>query len=111
MFRVFLRGWCYAAVLSLTVGWINVQGSGSTALAQAQSCDPQQVNDFLANPGAILTQNPGGGSKLVSQVAALVQCDPSTLNALIGLLATANNPQQSAIGAGLGQAALALVTT
>jgi hypothetical protein len=113
MNRRFLTGWCYVAALAVSVGLITVNVSGSTAVAQGQTQfdKSQQVKDFMANPSSLLTQNPDGGAKMVSQVANLVQSDPGALDALIALLTTANASQQSAIGAGLGQAALALAAS
>ena len=48
---------------------------------------------------------------MIARVRDLVASDPSTLNPVIGLLATANFDQATAIGTGLGQAALMVVKT
>jgi hypothetical protein len=78
-----------------------------TAPKAAQS----DIDQFLASPSQVLTNNPTGGALLVSKIRALILESPTTLSAVIALLASANENQQSAIGAGLGQAALALVST
>jgi hypothetical protein len=97
------------AAVAMAAGWLGVQSLGSVAYAATLS--PQQISQFLANPGAALTQNPNGGAQLVSYVRDLVLADPATLNVLMTLLTNANAAQQSAIGTGLGQAAQALVRT
>ncbi len=77
--------------------------------ASAQTLPAQAVSEFLANPNTLLANNPNGGSQLVSAVRDLVLADPATLASIISLLNNANPAQQSAIGTGLGQAALASV--
>lgn len=102
--------------------------------AQAQPAN-QDVGQFLSNPQSILTGNPQGGPKLVTTVRDLVLADIKTLAMIINLakdlnatlkglqtqLAAASDSQKaaiqvqingiegqlSAIGSGLGQAALA----
>ena len=69
------------------------------------------IHEFLDNPSTLLTQYPEGGGGLVAVVRDLAASDPSTLNAIIGLLATANPNQTTAIGTGLGQTALLAVKT
>jgi hypothetical protein len=68
-------------------------------------------NAFLANPMQILTQNQDGGPQLVSLIRTLAAGDPSTLPAILGLLATATKDQKAAIGAGLAQAARIVLRT
>lgn len=91
----------YLAVLALV---------GSAGAANAACYAPQQqlpasdVRSFLDNPNGLLSQNPNGGGEMISRVRDLAASDPATLSAVMGLLATANTSQQSAIGSGLGQA-------
>ena len=66
----------------------------------------QIVRQFLANPVALLARFPNGGPKMIAEVRDLAASDPATLSALIGLLATANSDQATAIGTALGQVAL-----
>jgi hypothetical protein len=70
-----------------------------------QQLQAQQVSDFLANPGALLSQNAQGGAGLISTIRDLAASNPSTLPAIVALLSSANETQQGAIGTGLGQAA------
>ena len=70
-----------------------------------QALSPAAVQQFLANPGALLTQFPAGGPELTKQIRDLAASSPTTLSALIGLLSTASPAQASAIGTGLGQVA------
>jgi hypothetical protein len=83
--------------------------SVSTALSAVYT--PQQalpsaaIQEFLGNPGSLLTQYPNGGPQLTKAVRDLAASDPQTLSAIIGLLKTASPDQASAIGTGLGQVA------
>lgn len=75
--------------------------------ATAQPANPD-VAAFLANPSQVLQDSPDGGATLVSAIRALALASQDTLPAIISLLATATSNQESAIGAGLGQAYQAL---
>jgi hypothetical protein len=66
------------------------------------------VDNFLANPGALLTLYPLGGGSMVADVRDLAQADMRTLDPLLSLVATANTEQKNALGTGLGLAALEL---
>jgi hypothetical protein len=79
---------------------------GSASLAQQLT--PQQ---FQADPGQVLSGNPDGGAQLTALIRQLALADPKDLPPIIDLLKTANPKQAGAIGAGLGQAALASVRT
>jgi len=79
--------------------------------SQQQALSAPVIQDFLANPGALLTKYPVGGAQLISRVRDLAASDPSTLNPIVGLLATANANQSTAIGTGLGQVAMMAVKT
>ena len=74
-----------------------------------QALPPPAIQDFLADPSALLKEYPDGGAQMISRVRDLAASDPMTLNAIIGLLATANPNQSTAIGTGLGQVALMAV--
>lgn len=76
-----------------------------------QALPPQVIKDFLADPSALLKQYPEGGAQMISRVKDLAASDPATLNAIVGLLATANSSQATAIGTALGQVALIAVKT
>jgi hypothetical protein len=67
------------------------------------------VQTFLADPGAVLQQNPSGGPTLVSQIRDLAVANPSTLQPIIDLLAKASKDQKNAIASGLAQAAKIVV--
>jgi hypothetical protein len=70
-----------------------------------QALPPQTVQQFLSDPGALLTQFPNGGAAMINAVRDLAASDPQTLNGLIGLLSKATPDQASAIGTALGQVA------
>lgn len=76
-----------------------------------QALSAQAIQQFLANPGSLLTQYPNGGPDMIKAVQDLAGSDPSTLNALVGLLAKANPAQSTAIGTALGHIAKAAVNT
>lgn len=98
-----------AAVTSAAVAMLLIHpGSASVHAAQLSQ---QEVSQFLGNPSNLLATNPDGGARVVSTVRDLVLTDASTLTSVINLIAGASQSQQSSIGAGLGQAAQALVRT
>ena len=74
----------------------------------AQQLTPQQ---FQASPGQVLTSNRAGGAQLTSLIRQLALADRADLAVIMSLLANASPDQGAAIGAGLGQAALALART
>lgn len=123
MFRKLLAASSRCIAGMIAAGFMFLQPVTGPTRAFAQPLTQQQVADFLANPSSIVAANPNGGSTLVSLVRDLVLTNADTLQAVILLaqnlntqLATANDAtkaaiqaQLSAIGSGLGQAALALV--
>ena len=82
-----------------------VGGSPAMAAVGQPAVAPAAVQQFLANPAALLAQFPNGGPALSTQIRDLAASDPAALNAIVGLLANATPDQASAIGVGLGQAA------
>lgn len=105
-----------------------IQSGGTSAVAAQLS--PQQVSQFLADSSRLIADNPDGGSKLAASVRDLLLSDsspPAVLNSLVALLKNLNTSlrsatitdaqklaitnQISAIGSGMGQAALALAAT
>ena len=116
-------------LMSLVAAGCLVIHSGGTSAVAAQ-LSPQQVSQFLTNSSGLIADNPDGGSKLVATVRDLLLSDsspPAVLNALVALLNNLNTNLQSAtitdaqklaisnqisaIGSGMGQAALALART
>ena len=91
------------------VAWLSP--AAAAVYSPQQALPAQVIQDFLANPGALLKQYPSGGAQMISRVRDLAASDPSTLNPIVGLLATANANQSTAIGTGLGQVALMAVKT
>ena len=77
----------------------------------AHAQQPLTVSQFLANPGQLLQQYPVGGTLMIGAVQQLVLAHPTTFKALIGLVATANDQQKTAIGEALTQAAKIEVLT
>jgi hypothetical protein len=88
-----------------------VMAAVGMSAANAQQSQTPTASAFLANPGQLLQQNPNGGSLLANAVQQLALSDTSTFKVLIGLVATANDAQKSAIGQGLAQAAKIEVLT
>jgi len=88
-----------------------VMAAVGMSAANAQQSQTPTASAFLANPGQLLQQNPNGGSLLANAVQQLALSDTSTFKVLLGLVATANDAQKSAIGQGLAQAAKIEVLT
>ena len=88
-----------------------------SAPALAQSTPPGSqpvtqsvgVQTFLADPAALLRQNPAGGPNLISQIRDLAVASPSTLDPIIHLLSNASKDQKTATASGLAQAAKIVV--
>ena len=85
------------------------------ALSQVPEPPPQRSGDqataFLANPALLLKDNPDGGARMLAQVRDLAIADPATLQSLLSLTSSASKDQKAAIGAGLAQAARAVLRT
>jgi hypothetical protein len=79
--------------------------------SQAQQPGQLAPQQFQANPAQVLANYPDGGPLLISLIRELAIADQADLLLIIGLLANANVDQANAIGAGLGQAALASIGT
>jgi hypothetical protein len=98
-----------AAIVSCALA--PVSPATAAVYSSQQALPAQTVQQFLADPAALLTQYPNGGPALIVQVRNLAASDPATLTALVGLLASANSDQATAIGTGLGQVAQMAVRT
>jgi hypothetical protein len=105
MYSVF-RNALGTLLLAGAIGVLMVPSSGQAQ--QPGQLTPQQ---FQANPAQVLANFPNGGPLLISLIGQLALADQADLPVIIGLLANANPYQANAIGTGLGQAALASVTT
>ena len=86
-----------------------------TGFAAAAVYTPQQalpaetIKQFLADPTALLEQNPSGGPLLIELVRDLTASNDTTLDPILKLLERANSDQAAAIGTALGQVALLAV--
>ena len=92
------------AVLAATPSAMSAVYSAQKALAA------DTIQQFLADPAALLTQYPTGGPQMITRVRDLAASNPATVDALLGLLTTANPDQASAIGTALGHVALMAVS-
>lgn len=101
--RVLLRAALGAALAGFVVA--TVPPASAQVLSPQQALPANTIQQFLNNPGALLTQFPNGGPDMIKEVRDLAASDPKTLNALVALLTSANPDQAGAIGTGLGQAA------
>jgi hypothetical protein len=105
-----LRAFAAAAIAGAVVAaspLASISSASAAVYSPQQALPATTIQQFLADPAALLAQYPNGAdlTNLTKEVRDLAASDPQTLNALIGLLATANPDQASAIGKGLGQAA------
>ncbi len=82
--------------------------SCNSAFGMASVAD---MDAFKADPLSLLNSNPNGGGALARSARALVLADTEFSDVMLSLGVAANADQRSAIGAGLGQAALACART
>jgi hypothetical protein len=78
------------------------------SINQAQAAT---VDEFLANPTAVMAQYPNGGADFISLVRDVATSHPEALATITGLISSASADQQGAIGSGLGQAYTAMLTS
>jgi uncharacterized membrane protein YgcG len=76
---------------------------------QAQQPGQLTSQQLQANPDQVLAKFPNGGAEMIAQIRELTLADHANLPLIILILAKANSAQGTAIGTGLGQAALASV--
>jgi hypothetical protein len=67
------------------------------------------TEQFIANPDQLLAKFPNGGGELIAQTRDLALANQANLPYILEVLAKATPAQGTAIGTGLGQAALASV--
>ncbi len=108
-FRPLLRAVLGAAIAGCALAPLSP--AMAAVYSSQQALPAQTVQQFLADPAALLTQYPNGGPAMITEVRNLAASDPATVKALVGLLASANADQASAIGTGLGQVAQMAVRT
>ena len=65
----------------------------------------------MVNPYQLLEAHSDGGALMIFHIRDLVGSDPATPAPALQLLANATNNQKSAIGTGLGQAAICVRTS
>jgi|SRR5690349_17808373 hypothetical protein len=99
-----MRGLYKSLAIAIAGCWLTGAPIGLLAGEAQAAVTPADVAVFLANPSQALASNPDGGAKLISFIRDVAVADPTALAAIINLLGSASAAQQSAIGAGLGQA-------
>lgn len=108
-FPALLRALFAAALFGTAI--VSTAPATAAVYSSRQALSQDAIQNFLANPSGLLSQFPDGGALMITRVRDLAGSDPATLNALIGLLKSANPQQASAIGTALGQIALMAVAT
>ena len=103
-FQTLFRALIGSAIVGLVIA--SVPPATAAIYSPQQALPANTVQQFLANPGSLLSQYPKGGGEMVSRVRDLAASDPATVDALLGLLKSANPEQATAIGTALGQVAL-----
>ena len=96
-----------AAALAITAA----APADAACFGPAEQLAAATVDQFLANAASLLQQFPSGGALMISRVRDLAASNPAALPLLLGLLPNANADQITALGTGLGQAALVCVRT
>lgn len=102
----------YRLSLGFALVALATAGSSVSALAQAApGCfvAPAKLADsdiaaFLAQPASLLSDFPTAGIPMSSKVRGLTGSSTAALDPMLALVARANSPQKSAIGAGLARA-------
>ena len=82
-------------------------GAQAACVSAGSAVSPAAIDQFVANPSALLSKYPGGEGGLSAEVRNFAVSDGRTVSAINTLLSSANAQQRSSIGAGLGQAAMA----
>lgn len=83
--------------------------AGKAELTAVQLQNYQQ--QFLANPATFLASNFTNGGEDLAAIIKAIAADPANLQIILDALASANPSQQTAMGSGLGQAAVAALAT
>jgi hypothetical protein len=103
-----------AAILASGAAMAQETAAGQPASAAETACfsgpakmSEAQVDAFLATPSSLFSEFPGGGLPLSTRIRSLAGSDARALAPLVGLVASANPQQISAIGAGLARVARA----
>ena len=116
-FRKMARLWLLAGAIALPMTPLSIQaqqpGQPTTPGLPATHALPGQLTteQFIPHPDLLLTKFPNGGAEMISQVRELALANHANLPYILEVLARANHEQGTAIGTGLGQAALASVKT
>src|SRR5882672_5343879 len=100
-----MRGRLAAGLFGLVISAFAAGHADAACYGPTQQLPAQVVSDFIANPAALLQQYPNGGAQMISRIRDLAASNPTTLAAIMTLIATANKDQKTAVGSGLGQAA------
>ncbi|MBZ5763435.1 hypothetical protein LAV84_28540 [Rhizobium sp. VS19-DR104.2] len=92
------------ALATLTIGGSAVaQVSPGCFVAPARMAETD-IAAFLAQPASLLSDFPAAGLPMSSKVRGLTGSSTAVLDPMMELVARANSPQKSAIGAGLARA-------
>jgi hypothetical protein len=105
-FRLVSRAVLGAAIAGSLL--VSVLPASAALYSPRQALPSQTIQQFLSNPASLLALS---GPQLIAMVRDLAASDPGTLNAIIGLLSSANPDQSTAIGTALGQVALMAAST
>src|SRR5882672_11063745 len=100
-----MRGRLAAGLFGLVISAFAAGHADAACYAPTQQLPAQVVSDFIDNPAALLQQYPAGGAQMISRIRDLAASNPTTLVAIMSMIATASKDQRTGIGAGLGQAA------
>jgi hypothetical protein len=106
-FQVLFRALVAPAIFGFIVA--SVLPATAAVYSPRQALPSDTIQQFLANPAALLSQYPNGGPQMIARVRDLVASDPATVDVVLGLLKNANDAQATAIGTAYGQVALMAV--
>jgi len=116
--KYIFRGLCTAAIIGTAIGggsfaWAEEKPATAPAsepVKVEQSCliapaklGDKDVQDFVAAPAKLLTDNPAGGLPMANRVRELAGSSSRAFDQIIGMAKSANDGQKSAIAAGLAR--------
>lgn len=86
-----------------TTSDVKTPAADVACFASAAKLPGDQLSAFLDKPQQLLIDNPGGGLPMSNRVRSLAGSSKQASDQLMQLVSTANRPQKSAIGSGLGR--------
>jgi hypothetical protein len=91
------------AVPDLVEQPISSPAASEECLAVTERLSASEIDEFIADPGVLLTQYPNGGIEMSTRVRALVGSSARAFDAIVAIIPSANDAQMGGIGAALAR--------